>query len=80
MKTRNEIERVHDGLANNRESTDRMGDNFKAGLYVGKLLALGWVLGDVQGSSIAIDHDYESWMREAEFDSEDPEGLGGGET
>ena len=41
MKQHDEIERVYDAMANRSESSDWMGDNFKAGMYVGKLTALG---------------------------------------
>ena len=67
MKPQAEIERIHDAMANRTgEVAEWMGDNFKAGFYAGKLIALEWALGDAPGSGLAIDHDYESWMREAE--------------
>ena len=65
MKTQAEIERVHDAMASRSgEVSDYMGDNFRAGLYVGKMTALGWVLGDMPGADLAIEHDYEDWVRE----------------
>ena len=73
MKPQAEIERVQDAMANNREAVDWMGDNFKAGLHVGKLTALGWVLDEMKGSDLAIVHDYESWMREARIQRGDDE-------
>ena len=67
MKPESEIERIHDAMANRAaEAAEWMGDNFKAGLYVGKMTALGWVLDAMPGSDLAIDHDYESWVREAD--------------
>ena len=67
MKPQAEIDRVHDLLANHAgEAAEWMGDNFKAGLFVGKLIALEWALDDAPGSDMAIDHDYESWVRENE--------------
>ncbi len=65
MKNQTEIERVHDLMASRAgEVAAYMRDNFKAGLYIGKLTALGWVVGGMPGADLAIEHDYESWVRD----------------
>ena len=57
-----EIRRVFELLDNVETVTD--GDNFKYGLQVGKLIALGWVLGEVPTSDIALQYEYDDWVRD----------------
>jgi hypothetical protein len=70
MRSKDEIERVADRLgqvsADGDGKTpllDWRGDTFRYGFLVGKLVALGWVLGE-PNADLAIDHDYDSWLRE----------------
>lgn len=58
-----EIRRVFELLDNVNMVADKS-DNFKYGLQVGKLIALGWVLGDVTSSDLSLSYDFDDWMRD----------------
>lgn len=58
-----EIRRVFE-LLDNVNLVANQGDNFKYGLQVGKLIALGWVLGDVTSSDLSLSYDFDDWMRD----------------
>jgi hypothetical protein len=63
MRNEGDIESVADKLATPNRHLDWQGDNFKYGYYIGKLVALGWVLGE-PSADMSIDHDFESWILE----------------
>ena len=46
-----------------RELMKSKGDNFKYGMWVGKMIALEWALGDEHGDMV-IAYDFEDWERE----------------
>ncbi len=58
-----EIRRVFE-LLDNVNMVANQGDNFKYGLQVGKLIALGWVLGDVTSSDLSLSYDFDDWQRD----------------
>ncbi len=58
-----EIRRVFELLDNVNMVADKS-DNFKYGLQVGKLIALGWVLGDVTSSDLSLSYDFDDWTRD----------------
>ena len=58
-----EIRRVFE-LLDNVNLVANQGDNFKYGLQVGKLIALGWVLGDVTSSDLSLSYDFDDWQRD----------------
>jgi len=60
-----EIRRVFELLDNVNTSNDKS-DTFKFGMEVGKLIALGWVLGEVPSSDVALHYDFDSWVRDAD--------------
>jgi hypothetical protein len=70
MRSELEIREVYDRLGQEPERDthktplfDWSADTFKFGFLVGKLTALGWVLGDERGAEVASDYDYEDWRR-----------------
>ena len=58
-----EIRRVFELLDNVSTVKDK-GDNFKYGMQVGKLLALGWVLGEVPTSDLSLPFGFDDWVRD----------------
>lgn len=63
-----EIRRVFELLDNVNTVSD--GDNFKYGMQVGKLLALGWVLGEVASSDLALHYEFDDWVRDVKAQEE----------
>ncbi len=63
LKSPEEIQRVFELLDSMK--TVKEEDSFKFGMHVGKLLALGWVLGEVVTSDIALQYEYDDWLRDA---------------
>jgi hypothetical protein len=63
MKDPEDIQHVYEELGNLIESQRWRGDNFQFGLYKGKLLALGWVLGLETMADMRFDSDFEDWTR-----------------
>lgn len=63
-----EIRRVFELLDNSK--TVKEEDTFKFGMQVGKLLALGWVLGEVVTSDLALQYEYDDWIRDAQAQEE----------
>ena len=63
LKSPEEIQRVFELLDSMK--TVKEEDSFKFGMHVGKLLALGWVLGEVVTSDIALQYEYDDWRRDA---------------
>lgn len=63
IKSEEEIRRVFELLDNVNTAAERA-DNFKFGMQVGKLLALGWVLGEVPTSDISLNYDFDDWQRD----------------
>ena len=64
MKNEAEIQKLLDELESVPNPLDCQGDNFQYGLYLGKLQALGWVVGDTPSDLIASRFDFESFNRE----------------
>ena len=64
IKPSKEIRRVFE-LLDNVNTVANKGDNFKYGMQVGKLIALGWVLGEVPLSDLSLPFDYDDWERDA---------------
>lgn len=58
-----EIRRVFE-LLDNVQAVANQGDNFKYGLQVGKLIALGWVLKEVPSSDLSLNYEFEDWQRD----------------
>ncbi len=58
-----EIRRVFELLDNVNTAAEK-GDSFKYGMQVGKLIALGWVLGEVPSSDLSLHYDFDSWVRD----------------
>ncbi len=58
-----EVRRVFE-LLDNVNTVVNQGDNFKYGMQVGKLIALGWVLGDVPSSDLSLSYDFDDWQRD----------------
>jgi hypothetical protein len=81
MRTQEEIEDVASELANRPEILHSMGNSFKYGYLVGKMTALGWVLG-ASSEDMSIDYDFEDWWRELHEAGEEMRRrlLGGDET
>lgn len=69
-KTRSpqEIRRVFELLDNTNTVAD--GDNFKYGMQVGKLIALGWVLGEVASSDLSLHYEFDDWIRDVKAQEE----------
>lgn len=63
VKPADEIRRVFELLDNVNTAAER-DDTFKFGMQVGKLLALGWVLGEVPTSDVSLNYDFEDWQRD----------------
>ena len=63
IRSPTEIRRVFE-LLDNVNLVANQGDNFKYGLQVGKLIALGWVLGDVTSSDLSLSYDFDDWQRD----------------
>ena len=71
MRSEDEIRDVYDRLGQESDpddggkipAMDWSGDTFKYGFLVGKLVALGWVLGD-RGADMGSHYDYEDWRTE----------------
>jgi hypothetical protein len=47
------------------------GDNFKYGMFIGKLIALGWVLDEPSSADLSIHFEFEDWERHNKADDED---------
>lgn len=60
-----EIQRVFE-LLDNVNTVKDSGDTFKYGMQVGKLIALGWVLGEVPTSDLSLQYEYDDWLRDAQ--------------
>lgn len=60
-----EIRRVFELLDNVNTAAER-GDTFKFGMQVGKLIALGWVLGEVPSSDLSLHYDFDTWLRDVQ--------------
>ena len=58
-----EIRRVFE-LLDNVNSVANKTDNFKYGLQVGKLIALGWVLREVTSSDLSLNYEFDDWLRD----------------
>lgn len=72
-----EIRRVFELLDNVDIVVDK-GDNFKYGLQVGKLIALGWVLREVTSSDLALSYEFDDWLRDIKAQEDMlKQGLGG---
>jgi hypothetical protein len=87
MRKSDDVRRAYDQVGNRPELLRWRGDNFRYGMLVGKLIALGWTLGEEASADLSIDYDFESWMREVHvlgedigqrLDSEEPENPGAG--
>jgi hypothetical protein len=65
MRSEEEIREVFNTFdeAEQEELMNSKGDNFKYGFWVGKLTALGWMLGDPI-ADLKIHHDYQSYVLE----------------
>jgi hypothetical protein len=63
MRDQEEIEDVLSGLSNRPSQLTSMGDTFKYGYLMGKIVALGWVL-EESSADMSIDYDFEDWWRE----------------
>ena len=81
MRSEEEIQHVFgDFDAPNRlELLRSQGDNFKYGMWAGKLMALEWVLGGPI-DFLKIHHDYESWVAEMKLQQGSIPPLGEQET
>lgn len=64
VRSLNEIQRVFEILDNANTDAEK-GDTFAYGIQVGKLIALGWVLGEVPSSDLALSYDFETWQLDA---------------
>lgn len=62
MRCEEEVQSVYDtfDMAELTELANARGDNFKFGMWVGKLAALGWVLGEPI-ANVKIHYDFDSW-------------------
>ena len=64
MKSSEEVRDLYERLGERPELLDWKAHNFRYGMLLGKLLAIGWVLGEEGSGDVSIDHDFESWSRE----------------
>ena len=69
LRSPEEIRRIFELLDNVNTAAER-GDTFKFGMQVGKLLALGWVLGEVPSSDISLNYEFEDWERDVKAQEE----------
>ncbi|MEM7474605.1 MAG: hypothetical protein AAF483_06390 [Planctomycetota bacterium] len=69
LQSPEEIRRIFELLDNVNTAAER-GDTFKFGMQVGKLLALGWVLGEVPSSDISLNYEFEDWERDVQAQEE----------
>ncbi len=63
LRPADEVRRVFERLDGMKSATEE--DTFKFGMHVGKLLALGWVLGEVVTSDVALQYEFDDWLRDA---------------
>lgn len=64
IRSASEVRRVFEILDNVNTDAEK-GDTFGYGVQVGKLIALGWVLGEVPSSDLALSYDFETWQLDA---------------
>ena len=69
LRSPEEIRRIFELLDNVNTAAER-GDTFKFGMQVGKLLALGWVLGEVPSSDLSLNYEFEDWERDVKAQEE----------
>lgn len=69
IRPASEIRRVFE-LLDNVDTAANMGDNFKYGLQVGKLIALGWVLSEVPSSDLSLSYEFDDWVRDVKAQEE----------
>ena len=63
MRGREEIEQVYDGLGGLDDILHEPRDSFRYGMLIGKLVALGWVVGEEETHDLFADYDFEDWSR-----------------
>jgi hypothetical protein len=63
MRSELEIEATADNMATAERLLRGRTDTFKYGIVVGKLIAIGWALGE-PSAGLSIDYDYEDWILE----------------
>ncbi|MEC8555585.1 MAG: hypothetical protein VXZ82_11320 [Planctomycetota bacterium] len=63
LRSAEDIRRIFELLDNVNTAAERA-DTFKFGMQVGKLLALGWVLGEVPSSDLSLNYEFEDWERD----------------
>lgn len=68
MRSREEIQRIMGTLANDPALIALKGDTFEYGVMVGKLVALGWVLGKPT-ADLSIPYRFDEWLPEQTGDS-----------
>jgi len=64
MRERDQIQRVYERIGNRSELLKWRADDFRYGMLIGKIVGLGWVLGEEASSDLSIDFDFEGWVRE----------------
>jgi hypothetical protein len=64
MRGRDEIQRVYERIGSRSELLKWRADDFRYGMLIGKIVALGWMLGEEASSDLSIDFDFEGWVRE----------------
>jgi hypothetical protein len=64
MRDAKEIERLLTALQNEQINAEQWdGDNFKYGMYLGKMLALEWAKGEVSTGEMGVHYDHDDYMQ-----------------
>ena len=63
MRRQEEIQRAVEHLTSRPAFLKFKGDTFRYGYLIGKVVALGWTLGE-PSADISIDYTFEDWCRE----------------
>ena len=64
MREHQEIRQVYDDMVDLSQILERKRDSFEYGLLIGKLVALGWVLGEESNFELRTEFDFEDWQQE----------------
>jgi hypothetical protein len=62
MKSEDQMRRAYESMG--RTPWWNFGAGFKAGMFVGKLLALGWALDEASGAYLAVHFSFDDWLQQ----------------
>jgi hypothetical protein len=72
MRDAKEIEHLQTALNQQAsESLEWQGDNFKYGLYCGKVLAMAWMMGETSTGEMGVQYEYEDFIRQRSTEIDD---------